>query len=115
MTYSSTNPIQRSIDIGLTAMSSVGGAGLYTYSSTHNSTDILATGFFTGVGAGSRGSLQDLGVRVGDILINRSSTTATPNGRVTIHQFIASSADQASTTASTGWVASYNMTVSQSS
>ncbi len=109
MAYSSSNPIALYVD-GLLPLQ----PRTFVYSSSHNSTDVLATGFFTGVGDGSRG-LTDLGMRVGDLLINRASTAAAIPGRVSFHSCISSTANQASTSASTGWVAAYDCTVSQSS
>lgn len=105
MTYSSTNPPAILSDSGIG-----NGPRLFQYASTHNSTEILATGFFTGAGAGSRGG-YDIGMRVGDLLINVASTGAAIPGRVTMHSVVSATADQASTTASTGFKTSYNVTV----
>jgi hypothetical protein len=105
MAYSSTNP-PLMIDDGLGPNC----PRTFSYQSTHTSTEILATGFFVGVGAGSRG-LYGVGMRVGDLLVNRASTDSSIGGRVTWHSVISATADQASTLASSGWVAAYNATV----
>jgi hypothetical protein len=115
LAYSPSNPIRLAFDMGFTRRTTSDGNQTYYYSSTHNSTDILATGFFTGVGAGSRGSLADLGVMKGDIIINRASTDAARPGQVSMHSVINSTANVLSTSASSGWAASYDITVSQSS
>lgn len=103
MAYSSTNPPIRAIDSGIVG-------NIYRYRSTHTSTEILATGFFTGCGAGSRNS-YGIGMTPGDVLINIASTDAAIPGRVTMHSVLSATADQASTSASTGWNAAYNVTV----
>lgn len=100
------------VDRGFGSFTPAGNPGIFSYQSSHGSTEILATGFFTGVGFGSRGS-GNQGIQLGDIIINRASTN--PNtgiaGRVTMHSVIASSANVASTLASSGYGASYDCTV----
>lgn len=108
MAYSSTNPPALIIDGFSSLMPRV-----FMYGSTHLVSDITATGFFAGCGNGSRTvSNSNVGMRVGDLLINRSSTDASVPGRTTFHSVIGATADQASTSASTGWGAAYNVTVS---
>lgn len=64
MAYSTTNPPQLLVP-------SIGGKpALWAYSSTHSSTEILASGFF------SNGS--NLGMRAGDFLLSVISSSFTP-------------------------------------
>lgn len=100
MAYSSTNAPRMILAAG------IGGVSMFIYSSTHTSTEITATGFFTSAGRGGRSA--SLGMSVNDILLNHQSN----NGRVTMHAVTASTANQASTAGSTGWAANYNATVS---
>lgn len=81
------------------------------YGSSDDSTSIAAAGYFAGCGVGSRGN-NAIGMRIGDILTNVESSGGANAGRVTVHSVKASSADQSSTTASTGFNTSYNITVS---
>jgi hypothetical protein len=109
MAYGSSNPAIMMLD-GFGQPGAAGGAPrIFAYSSTHNSTDILATGFFAACGDGSR--LGSIGMRPGDLLLNRASTGASIPGRVTTHSVISSTANVASTVASSGWNAAYDCTV----
>lgn len=77
MAYSATNPPQLLVpSIGATP-------ALWTYRSTHTSTEILAAGFFAN-GAG-------LGMKVNDILLSVSSTGFIP-AMVAVSSVAASSA-----------------------
>lgn len=105
MAYSSTTPLTMLVDGFASNMPRV-----FSYQSTHASTDITATGFFTGVGENSRGS-SPVGLRIGDIVMNRASTDAVIPGRVTMHSVISATANVLSTSASSGWNAAYNVTV----
>jgi hypothetical protein len=109
MAYSTSNPAIMMLDAFGQPSGAGGAPRIFAYSSTHNSTDILATGFFTGCGDGSR--LGSIGMRPGDIVINRASTSASIPGRVTAHSVIASTANVASTSASSGWAAAYDCSV----
>ena len=99
-----TAPVRLLIDIGL-------GSGpqpsrLWLYTSTHNSTQIVAAGFFTGAGFGSgvpsaAGTVSGgVGMSTGDILINQNTAT---NG-ISFHTV-------SSLSTSTGWNSSINATV----
>lgn len=97
--------------------SAAGGAPrIFAYSSTHASTDVTATGFFTGCGAGGR-SANNIGLRLGDIIISRASTDASIPGRTSFHSVIGSTANMTSTSGSSWWSSSagFDVTVSQSS
>lgn len=83
---------------------------LFVAATTYDSSDVTATGFWAGVGQGSKGS-NPVGMRLGDILMHVASTGATIPGRVTMHSVIASTANVASTSASSGYGAVYNVTV----
>lgn len=82
---------------------------LFVARTTNVSSAVVATGFWTGCGRGSRPNTA--GMRVGDILLHIASTDSATPGRCTIHTVIDSTADQASTAASSGWNAGYNATV----
>lgn len=82
---------------------------LFVAATTAVSSAIIATGFWTGVGAGGRSGYQ-AGVQVGDLMMHTQVTTAGVPVKATLHVCIASTADQASTSASTGWNTAYNAT-----
>ena len=98
MSYSSTNPV---------AMISDGFGGsvprMFVYASTHGATDIsyyagttsyssAGVGFFKGCGEGGR-SNNDVGMRMGDILINVSRGSTDFPGVTTLHSVIGSTLD----------------------
>lgn len=105
MAYSSTNPLVMMHDA-----LSLGAPRVFSYQSTHNSTDILASGFFAGCGDGGRGS-NNVGLRLADIVINRASTDNSIAGRVTMHSVTASTASFSSTLASSAYATVYNVSV----
>ena len=112
MSFSASNPPILVIDL-IPGGSTMAGGRTWVYGSTHLVSDITATGFFAGCGEGSRNvSNANVGLRVGDLLINRSSTDSAAPGRTTMHSVIGSTANQASTSASSGWNTAYNITVS---
>ena len=92
MSYSSTNPARKILDTGI-----VSGSGMYIYESTHNSTQIVATGFFTDAGVGGPGSI---GMKVGDLLANVNTSS---NG-ISWHRVT-------SLSTSTGWESGIDATV----
>jgi hypothetical protein len=106
MAYSSTGPL-----ILVSEGISTDAPRTFAYSSTHTSTEVTGTGFLTGVGAGSRG-LNGLGLRVGDLVMCRASTGSATPGGVSWHSCISSTADNASTSASSGWNSAFNCTLS---
>jgi hypothetical protein len=116
MAYSSTNPVFQ-----LNPGNLVNGKNaMWLYQSTHDSTGIIGTGFFSGCGYGGRAPTQSSssyaanqipGLQIGDIVLNISSTDALVPGRVTLHSVLSSTADQASTSASSGWGTRYDVTV----
>lgn len=88
---------------------------IFTMRSTAVSSALVATGFLAGLGAGSRASGgSNPGLRVGDIVLHTQTTDTAYPGRVTMHSVIASTANQASTSASTGWAAAYDITLNNS-
>ena len=89
------------------------GLAVWLYRSTEASSDASVTGYFTGCGAGSRGS-NPYGVRVGDVFLVAESTGGGTPGRTTMHSVISSTANQASTSASTGYNAGYDVSISSS-
>lgn len=109
MAYSSSNPAIMMLDAFGQPSGAAGAPRIFAYSSTHNSTDILATGFFTGCGYGGRPA--NVGMRVGDIIINRASTDASIAGRVTLHSVVASTANFASTLASSAYNTAFDCSV----
>ena len=113
MAYSASTPARKILDLGFASAGSV-----FVYQSTHTAVEVAATGFFAGCGAGGNqnygatGAAADIGMKVGDIVIASETTSGTNPGRTTLHAVTASTANQASTTASTGYNAAYNVTVS---
>lgn len=131
MAYSGNNqPIKMSAEsslvsratgsVGLT--SALAGNNIWIYRSSDGSTVISATGYFAGEGVDSRGSVgktgansatpPPVGMRPGDLLLNCETSAGNNPGRVTWHAVTGSTADQLSTSASTGYGAKYDVTVS---
>lgn len=110
MAYSSSL-VRKILDIGISA-----GGSMFQYRSSDAEADIIAAGYFSGAGAGSRHRSSDEGrahnMRLGDVIMNVESSAGALPGRVTWHAVVNSTADQASTLASTGWVTGYDVTVS---
>ncbi len=103
MAYSTANPPRMISEAGIvpggraatTALSSgdFGGGSIWLYRSTHASGEIVSTGFFV------RGG--DIGLRLGDLLINFPQSGA-ESSKITLHAFYRSSFGTTGTTASTG-------------
>lgn len=109
MAFSASNPPFLMLDGpgGSTAFPRV-----FFYGSTHVVADVTGTGFFAACGDGSRSGPQ-VGMRVGDLLLNRSSSDAAVPGRTTIHSVIGSTFNGAGSTAlSTNYSGAYDVTVS---
>ncbi|MCC7079469.1 MAG: hypothetical protein IT530_02260 [Burkholderiales bacterium] len=115
MAYSSSL-LRKITDAGLFGSSESGPNGIWLYRSTAASTEATATGYFARAGIGSRSptsqAADNLGMRVGDIVIVSESTGGATPGRTTIHSAIGSTANQASTSASTGFNAGYDVSIS---
>ena len=112
MAFSANNPPILMLDLFPGGSTQPGGRQWF-YGSTHLVSDIVATGFFAACGQGSRNmSNANVGMRVGDLLINRSSTDSSAPGRTTFHSVINSTANVASTSLSSGWAAGYDVTIS---
>jgi len=120
MAFSALNPPRLLLDTGLYSLSpldtssSRAAPNLWGYiGSTDSSSDISATtGYFAACGYGSRNnSAANVGMRVGDMVLCVPSTNASV-ARGAWLTCIASTADQASTTASTGAKAAFNVTAS---
>lgn len=77
----------------------------WMYETSDSTATVYGTGYFAGVMRGSRGT-NGAGLSTGDVVQVIHGTTAFTMGVVT-----ASTADQASTSASTGWKAAYNGTL----
>jgi hypothetical protein len=106
MAFSSTNLMQ------VTPGSLSNGAGaVWHYRSSDASTDVAAAGYFAAVGRGSRGG-AGYGMNIGDVVIVSESSGGGTPGRTTMHSVKASTANQASTSASSGYNAAYNVTIS---
>lgn len=88
------------------------GPRAFIYRSTDSHGTVEGAGYFAGAGAGGR--TNNDGMRVGDLLIAMMHSTD-GSSAATLHIVSASTADQASTSASTGWAANYNATVSAAS
>jgi hypothetical protein len=89
---------------------------IFVFGSTNVSTGITGTGFLAGHGEGGRTS-RNIGLRRGDIVLHVSSTDAGVPGKVTLHSVIGSTANVASTSASSAFTSSfgYDCTLSGSS
>lgn len=86
---------------------------LYVAGTTYPTSAISAVGFWSGYGDLGRGvNHQQVGMRVGDVLLHISSTGSATPGQTSLHSVVATSANQASTVATTGWGAQYDVTVS---
>lgn len=83
----------------------------FLLATTYSTSDVSSTGWLKGVGAGSRGG-DPLGVRLGDCVLHQQTTATSKPGFMSVHSVIATSANQASTTSSTGWNAAYDVTLS---
>ena len=81
---------------------------MFVACTTSVSSAIIATGFWQGYGSGGR----SVGMQLGDILLHVASTNSATPGRVTTHSVIGSTANVASTSASSGYGAGYDVTVS---
>ena len=104
MTFSTTG-LSAIIDGELT-----GGAAVWKYLGSDTVSTVKGAGFFAGVGQDSRGS-NARGMKIGDIVICTESTAGSVPGRTYMGAVSASTANQASTSASTGWNAAYDCTV----
>lgn len=102
-----------SSDPALILDSMMDGPRVFMAITTAVSSAIVSTGYWQGYGAGSRGGTP-VGMRVGDVLLHQQTTNTAYPGRVTWHSVIASTANVASTAASSGWNASYNVTLNNS-
>lgn len=91
----------------------LGAPHVFAAQTTNVSSAITSTGFWSGCAEKGRGN--NFGMRLGDILFHRCSTDSATPGRVTVHSVIATSANVASTVASSGFNAQYDATVSVSS
>jgi hypothetical protein len=131
LAFSSTNPPVLLVQGGMQGEALVPSSSLafnanrapqiWHYGSTHVVADIVATGFFAACGYGSRSATTptsappnraNVGMRIGDLVLARCSSDAAVPGRMTIHSVIASTANQASTVASSGWFTGYDVTIS---
>lgn len=79
-------------------------------STTNLSSAVSTTGFWAGCGEGGH---TGIAMRVSDVLIHISSINSATPGAVALKSVIASSANVLSTSASSGYGASYDVTVSQ--
>ena len=106
MAFSSTNPPVLLVGGALSG----GWPRMFAYRSSHSSTAISGvTAFFVACGVRSRNhSPANVGMNVGDILLNQETTDGATPGKVTLHSVTASTAS-GSTLSST---LHYNVTVS---
>ena len=86
--------------------------GIWWYLSADTASNVKATGYFAGMGAG--GHVTNYGMRVGDIVVCVESTDGATPGRTFVGAVSGSTADQASTSASSGFKANFNVTVALS-
>ncbi|ABE43259.1 hypothetical protein [Polaromonas sp. JS666] len=105
MAYSSSsNPARQIMSFDLS-----GGGGVFAYQSTHSHSEIEAPNFFTGAGRGSLSTAHGacIGLRVGDLLVHASVSTA-GSSAVTWHRV-------SSLSTSTGFAGPISATVSVAS
>lgn len=112
MSYSTGNPPRMISEAGVaaggifsaTALSSddTGGGSIWLYRSTHSSSEVIATGFFT--------RASDLGMRLGDILVNFPQSSAS-SSKMTWHGVVQSSFGTTASTTSSTWGGYMNVTV----
>jgi hypothetical protein len=83
-----------------------------TTRTTNSSTECAAVGFFAGMGSGGRATNDRM--QLGDIVIVNAATgtTFSSTGKVSWHNVINSTCNQVSSSASTGFGASYDITIS---
>lgn len=99
------------------SLSLVGGRSMWLDVSSDPSTGRATTGRYAGAGYGGRPRSSDasrvVGMRYGDLVVCLESSNGADPGKVTWGSVIASTADQASTAASTGFNTLYDVTISQ--
>jgi len=98
---------------------------MWHYKSADAAGTVAGTGYFARMGEGSRwpsslanttsgnegGLRAPAGLRVGDLMLVQETTGGANPGRTTLHSVLSATADQASTSASTGFAAGYNCTI----
>jgi hypothetical protein len=97
---------------------------VWHYLSADAASAVAGTGYFTRQGYGSRYPSSLLGsttldgalrapasMRVGDLVCVTETTNGANPGRITWHTVLSATADQASTSASTGFAAGYNVSI----
>lgn len=87
-----------------------GSGAVWRYYSSDSSTQILATGYFANCGYGSRGS-SAFQMQIGDVVMNVESSGGATPGKTNFCGAYAATANVASTVASSGYSAGYNVTV----
>lgn len=100
----STTGLSAIVDGGLT-----NGITVWKYLSADTVTTVKGAGYFAGMGAGGRAT--NYGMKLGDVVIVTESTNGAAPGRTYMGAVSGSTANQASTSASTGWNAAYDVTV----
>jgi len=115
MAYSSSNA-RKIVDAGMFGSSGFGAGSVWLYRSTDASSDVAVTGYFARAGIGSKSlssqAADNIGMRVGDVVIVAESTGGGTPGRTTLHGVISATANVASTTLSSGFNAGYDVTIS---
>ena len=93
------------------------GGNIWHYGRTTEASSVVATvGYFAGCGVGSKGA-NSFGMRLGDVVIVNTATGATlsTTGKVWVSNVLNSTANVLSTVASSGYSASYDVTISAGS
>lgn len=110
MAYSSS-ALRMAVPLGLESAER-----LWFYRSSDSHEDITSTGYFAGAGFGSKMRSSDAGrekgMKLRDVLLSVESSAGVNPGRASLHSVVASTANQASTAASTGYMTEYNVSVS---
>lgn len=106
MAFSAGNPPRAVLPLGFAS-----GGSAWLYKSSDANAAVTATGYFAGCGAGSRSGPQ-IGMHLYDLVIVQESSLGASPGKISFHSVIGATADQASTAASTGYKAGYNVSLS---
>lgn len=109
MSFAGSTALNLITDNGLSG----GLPGIYIYRSSDSSTQIIATGYFAGMGRSFNRNIQYGGsLVVGDLILNVQSSAGASPGRVTFHGVTASTLNTTSATVST--TGAYDVTVAAS-
>lgn len=97
------------------AEQSISGQRTWRYTSSDSSTAVSATGYFAGAGAGGKSTAYPVfGMRLNDAVMVVMTSGSTSPGRTLMSGVIGSTANQGSTSGSTGFAAGYDVSIASS-